>query len=1205
MREDDGAELRWALAEGLLSREEAEALGEEAGRLQTSPLELLLQRGRLSDETLLSLRAAAIQRRADPEATAQQGADAAGQDHGPEAPAFPVTGWDRYQVVRFLGQGGMGRVFLARDPRLRREVALKFVRGDDRELTRRFIAEARAQARVRHSNVCEVYEVGEIQGRVYIAMQYIRGRPLGAVARELNVEQRARVIRDVAEGVHEAHRAGILHRDIKPANILVERTDDGDLKPYVVDFGLARASTEGATETGTVMGTPHYMAPEQARGEVAGLDRRADVYALGATLYHALVGEPPIPGSNGLEVLNNVMTVEPRPPRAIDPDVPADLEAVSMKCLEKDRAARYDSARALAEDLDRFLRGEIVLARSAGALRRLGRRLRRHRRAAAAAAAALALVLCAIGWGAAARLEVAERERLARRFTARVEHVEAMARYAALSPLHDTRADRRGIREEMDALEGEIRRGGAVAAGPGEYALGRGYLALGDEAAARAHLEAAWQGGFREPRAAYALALILGGMYRQGLIEAERIQSPALREAKEREIEGRYRAPALEYLRQSAGAEIPSAEYVAALLAFYEGRLDDALGHLDAIGGGLPWFHEAPALRGDILLTRALARRNEGDRAGARADFDAGRRAYAAAAAVAESVPAVHVATGELEYGEMVMELYGGGDVAPPFERGLAAASRALTAMPDDYGALVLKARLQRSMAEHRANQGGDAEDLLREAADAARAAIAAEPSRAGARLELGRVFRQWGELRRDRSLDPTGELRQALEISETIRPEDRDYDFHAHLGLVFAVWADYEDQVGADSLQNRSKAIASYAAALQINERATQTWINLGINYYTRASHPRSADPDGDLREARAALDKARAQDPAHVVACFYGGEIEALAAERERARGGDARPALAAALEQYQKGLAVNPKLPHLHIGAGAVLLRQAREAWDRGGDPDPLLADAREAFERAIAAAPEQPFGYHNVGEALAQRALYQRARGEDPGPIAREAVSAIERAIQRLPGHSAPWANLGMVHAIEGRALLDRGRDPGESVERAFKALGEALRRNPGDAQAELYLGEARGARALWRALRGEARPEDFEEAARAFEKALELAPRRQDYAIAFGQFCTAWAAWQKGAKRDPDPALRRALDLADQVLAARPGAADARLLRGSALLALAETSGTAEERREWKRRGQEDVNRALADNPNLKRAWERRAATAVRPAVASR
>src|SRR5213078_608388 len=290
----------------------------------------------------------------------------------------------------------------------------------------------------------------------------------------------------------------------------------------VLDFGLARSAQEaGTTQAGALLGTPHYMAPEQAHGEAAKLDRRADVYSLGATLYHLLTGQPPIPGERVADVLQDLIGREPRPPRAIDPNIPIDLEAIVLKCLEKERSARYDSARALAEDLERFLNGEPVLARPAGTWYRLHKRLAKHRRLVAAGAVAIVALGVEIGWGIRNSDEAAERERLTRRFTEIAERIEAMARYSALSPLHDIRGDRAEIRARMDQLEDEIQRAGALAVGPGYYALGRGYLALGDDAKARDQLEAAWQHDFREPRVAYALALVMGHLYQQNLAAIE------------------------------------------------------------------------------------------------------------------------------------------------------------------------------------------------------------------------------------------------------------------------------------------------------------------------------------------------------------------------------------------------------------------------------------------------------------------------------------------------------------------------------------------------------------------------------------------------------------------------------------------------------------------------------------------------------------
>jgi serine/threonine protein kinase len=177
-----------------------------------------------------------------------------GEDPAPVAPAPPVTDWDRYDVLELLGQGGMGAVYKARDRRLHRSVAIKFLHGADPSLAMRLLREARAQARIEHPNVCRVHEVGEVSGRAYIALQLLAGEPLQRAAARMSLDEKIAVMRDVVRAIQEAHRLGIVHRDLKPANVLVEHTGDGWL-PVVMDFGLARetrsAGRDGATACGS------------------------------------------------------------------------------------------------------------------------------------------------------------------------------------------------------------------------------------------------------------------------------------------------------------------------------------------------------------------------------------------------------------------------------------------------------------------------------------------------------------------------------------------------------------------------------------------------------------------------------------------------------------------------------------------------------------------------------------------------------------------------------------------------------------------------------------------------------------------------------------------------------------------------------------------------------------------------------------------
>jgi eukaryotic-like serine/threonine-protein kinase len=297
-----------------------------------------------------------------------------------------------YEVLGVLGRGGMGVVYRARDTRLGRIVALKMLRaaGEDRE---RLLLEGRSVARLRHPNIVPVYEVGEYDGRPFLALEYVEGGSLAdyLAAHRPTPAEAAKLIELVAAAVHTAHEAGIVHRDLKPGNILLtgdRRQETGDrrqetgvskaeghtsglspvsclLTPKVTDFGLAKRLGEAAgdrTRTGAIVGTPGYMAPEQAGGGRL-VGPAADVYALGAVLYECLTGRPPFEGDSTLEVLEQVRTADPVPPRRIDPAIPRDLETVCLKCLRKELHERFATAAELAEDLRRFREGRPVAAR--------------------------------------------------------------------------------------------------------------------------------------------------------------------------------------------------------------------------------------------------------------------------------------------------------------------------------------------------------------------------------------------------------------------------------------------------------------------------------------------------------------------------------------------------------------------------------------------------------------------------------------------------------------------------------------------------------------------------------------------------------------------------------------------------------------------------------------------------------------------------
>jgi len=284
-----------------------------------------------------------------------------------------------YELLEELGRGGMGVVFKARQKSLNRIVALKMVltgRGGP-TVMQRFRAEAEAVGQLQHVNIVQVYEIDEHDGQPFYTLEYC---PSGNLSKKLDgkplpAHEAAALVQNLTRAMTAVHQAGIVHRDLKPQNVLM--TADGT--PKVTDFGIAKTSSgEGShTQTGAIMGTPSYMAPEQADGRTKEVGPAADVWALGAILYECLTGRPPFLAATPVETMRQVLEQEPLPPRILNRSIDADLEKIVLKCLEKESTLRYQSAADLGEDLRRYRDGEPIIARSVNILERLQREIGR------------------------------------------------------------------------------------------------------------------------------------------------------------------------------------------------------------------------------------------------------------------------------------------------------------------------------------------------------------------------------------------------------------------------------------------------------------------------------------------------------------------------------------------------------------------------------------------------------------------------------------------------------------------------------------------------------------------------------------------------------------------------------------------------------------------------------------------------------------
>lgn len=923
-----------------------------------------------------------------------------------DAPAsrIPPTSLQlRYEELRFIGEGSMGTLFRGWDSRLGRAVAIKLLKSDAPADTRRFLAEARAQARVRHENVCQVYEVGEVDGEPYIAMEYIPGESFDR-AQGMTLEQKVKVVREVAAALHEAHRLGMIHRDIKPGNIMVVHNEDGSYKPYIVDFGLARdISSTGASTQNGIVGTPAYMSPEQAAGNSALLDRRTDVYSLGATLFDVLAGRTPFVGSNALTLLTQVIYDDAPALGRIRKGVPQQLETIVMTCLQRQPERRYESARALGDDLQRFLDGGPVQAKRPPLTFVLSQKAKRHKALVAVSSIGLciAMVLCGM-WIHEAR-QAAKQTEFARELGEDVKYMELFLRSAYTLPTHEMALEFQIVRERLARIEQRMAEAGSAGLGPGHYALGRAHMALHEYERAHEHLKSALAADYAKPEVHYALGIALGGRYREALDQARRIEDHAAREAATRKAELDFGKSALFHLRASGETEVESRSYIDGLIAFHEGRHREAAEKAAAAILKAPWLYEARKLEGDARLEEGIHASSRGEKKAAHEFFTQSINAYFMGTTIARSDANLHEALCEAWKQDLILARWEGQPYRKAFEQALVACNAALVANPSGVGALHKQSQIYFIVGAHELINGNDPRPMLESAINAARSARRLQPQDAIAADELG----------------------------------------NALIGL-----AQYSRKVGSDPRQTLAQALEEFDQATRIEPTFAWGWNDAGLSLLHRTAYEvdNGIDPRPSCDAAMGRFTRAAQEDPQYIGSFANAVFVLGIRASYEFAIGLDPRPTVQRAVEIAERGYKVDPKWLPLLNNRGWAELVTAKYEERTDIDPSKTLDQVEASFQASLDINKDEADTQFGMGSAKHVRALYQIRKGLDPQKYLEEARTFLERAAELDAQEPAIRLELGQLYLTMARQAIAEKGNSAAVLDNAEKAFREGLRVN---------------------------------------------------------------------------------------------------------------------------------------------------------------
>lgn len=1055
----------------------------------------------------------------------------------------------QYRLLDFLGEGGMGCVFKARDLRLNRMVALKFVKHLSQHANRRLVREARLQAQLDHDHICKVYEIGEVQGQTFIAMQYLEGVALSELVGDLCVEAKLSLMVKIALAVHKAHSLGFIHRDLKPGNVMVCQTEQGRLKPYILDFGLARRLQEThSTETGAMRGTWMFMAPEQVRGVNKEIDRRTDVFGLGASLFFLLCGKPPHESSGPAATLVAILAGETRSLRDYMPAIDKDVNLIVAKALAANPVDRYASCKALAEDIQRFLCGEPITAKKPNFATKLRLFFKRHKWWVRTVGFSMAAVFAVVIWSFFARKQLAQQAKVAAEFIKSSEELEAQQRFFAMLPPHSLQQDKTHLETMIGKVTQQMNVLGTVADGPGAYALGRGYLALNDYPKALRLLQKAWHASYQTDDVAISIGTVLQQLYLKELADIETLPDTDQRQKARAEKTKAYQIKARTYLNVISPQQSLANHHAAALIAFFEGKEDKALQHWDRLVQKQPVFYEGLLYQGQILMRRGDVYRDAEQVLAASEAYRLAEEKLRAAHAIGRSDPSTGLALTRLHLGRSMMTQ---SNPDESFDLAVATgadyAKQVLFLNREFAPANTMLAVFASMRATRNLHAGNDPMPDWQLALDYGQVSLAQDPNQPLVYNSVGMVHQIIGRYQLGRGGAPLPHFNQAIKVFQKgLALNPNSASLNNNLGLTLLYKAQVKGSLFEGDTSDMEAGIRHLQTAVRHMPNRLNTLQNVGMAYLTiaEAEYIRGRDPAENLCFANQVFADVLSIQPQHGAALLNQANVVQRQATYELEKGQSEPLELWKGLNLFHAASVALPNRPEIQNGYGLSFLNLGMRAWFDGGDPFPFLNQAVACFGDALRLRPQWDLALYNLGMVHRWIAEYRMLSGELAAQDWQTATGIFKELLQVNPAFSDAFIFLGDLALVAAQNAELFQTDAADWVNQARTYYQKAQTNDSGNAFLWFGLGKLHSIEARL----------DFEQASGGlatglsyFEKALALRPDYHWFYRVYATTLVAQLQGKQGLSSTPDGLVEKAQALLGAAYFQQPNSAMASFL----------------------------------------------------------